>query len=141
MTKRQPKGAVVHVTPGASDDAVYFALLEQLFEAKGSTTIARLLTARLRDPDPHPKVIAAVACLLDPLGSSYLKLVVARRRGGKESTRQVNDLAVAKAVKKSQRELIDAGKPRHGSLGLAVRKIAKRFEISQAKVRKAMIAK
>jgi hypothetical protein len=51
-TEYIPVGNVVHATRGIATDAVYMALLEQLFAVKGPDTIARLLAARLRDLSP-----------------------------------------------------------------------------------------
>lgn len=134
-------GVVVHATSAVTDHAIYMALIEQLFEIEGPTAIASLLAELLRDPSPHREVLDIVARWLDPQGDDCFRLVVERRRCGKRWTKYVNDAAINKAVSEVQQELIDAGKPKHGSKGRAVRKVAKRFEISQIKVRKAIAEK
>jgi hypothetical protein len=137
MTKRRQKthSAIIHATSAVSTAAVYMAQLEQLFEMVGPTAIASHLSERLRDPKPPLEVIAAVACLLDPQNNYSFKLEVVRRRRGKSWTKEVNDVAIAKAVLVHRQWLIAAGRPKHGSTSMAIRKVAKQYEVSQAKVR------
>jgi hypothetical protein len=133
MTKQKTASAIIHAHDGPTD-AVYMALLEQLFEMEGPTVIASLLSARLRDSDPHPGVIAAVARLLDPQGNESFKLVVVRRRRGESLTKEVNDIAIAKQFAEFKQAL--GGK--HGSLKKAIGETADLFKVSEAKVRKAI---
>ena len=145
MTRRRKKptrSSVVHVTAEIADDALYMALLEQLFLKKGPDSIARLMAARLRDPSPHRAVLDLVAQMLDPQGDFFLKLVVVPRGRGKPETKlkwtkRVNDVAIAKAVLHYQQELGN----KYGSGKRAVSQVAELFAVSEGKVRKAMASK
>jgi hypothetical protein len=112
-------------------DAIDMALIEQLYEINGPATVARLLAWRLRKPSPRREVLDMVARWLDPESNDCFKLVVARRRGGKSPTKQLNDQTIAKAILRSQQRL--------GWKRLSkeeVGDIADQFNISDAKVRK-----
>jgi hypothetical protein len=101
MTKRQPlsdpakyefkwvpldgtskESAIVRGSGAKAPQELYAALVEQIFEVRGADAVACFLAERLRDPEPHPDVIAMVARWLDPQTDSYIKLVVVRRRRG-----------------------------------------------------------
>lgn len=123
-----PRGKVVHATDAVSADAVQLALWEQLYDISGADSIARRLAARLRDPSPHPALLAMVARWLDPQNDDDpFKLVVVHRRDKKTWTTTVNDAAIAKAL----RQEIAAGKPKYGMN----KRIGERLEVSQHKVR------
>jgi hypothetical protein len=150
MTKRQPlsdptkyqfkwipldgvdnESAIVHGSGAKTPQELYAALVEQLFETRGADAVASLLAEKLGLPDPDPNVIATVARWLDPQTDDYIKLVVVRRRRGKTMTKRVNDVAIAKAIIRSQQKL---GRKRLSKE--EVGEIADQFEISDAKVRK-----
>ena len=133
------RGKVVHAIEGITDD-VRMAVIEQLFEVNGPTAVAGFMAERLRGPSPPHWVIDAVARWLDPQSNDCFELVLKRRRDKKRLTTTVNDAAIAKAVPQIERELLEAGKPKHGIKGLAERKVAKIFKISVAKVRKVLRA-
>ena len=136
MTKRRPKteSAIVHASSANTSQEVYQALLEQLFEAQGSDSVANLFAGLLRLPVPHPDVIGTVARWLDPQGDDCIKLVVVRRRSGKRITKRVNDATIAKtAIAYRQAR----GKV-YGSLKAAVYATAVHYGVSGHAVRKAM---
>jgi len=156
MTKRQPlhdpaghefkwipcdeageESAIVHGSGAKTEQELYAALVEQLFEVKGADAVAELLAERLRDPAPHPDVIATVARWLDPQTDDSIKLVVVSRRGGKRMTKRVNDVAIAKAVKK----ITEARGNKHGEQKKAVKQTAELFGVSKATVLKAIRSK
>jgi hypothetical protein len=156
MTKRQPlsdpakyefkwvpldgtskESAIVRGSGAKAPQELYAALVEQIFEVRGADAVACFLAERLRDPEPHPDVIAMVARWLDPQTDSYIKLVVVRRRRGKRMTKRVNDAAIAKAVKKNLKERGD----KHGDQGKAVKEVAEVFGVSKATVLKAIRSK
>ena len=156
MTKRQPlsdptkyqfkwipldgvgeESAIVHGSGAKSPQELYAALVEQLFETRGADAIASLLAEKLRLPDPHPDVIATVARWLDPQTDDHIKLVVVRRRRGKRITKRVNDVAIAKAVKKN----MELRGNKHGDQKKAVREVAKLLGVSKATVLKAIRSK
>jgi hypothetical protein len=128
---------VVHITRGMPVDAVYAALIEQLFETRGPKSVARLFAERLRDPEPHPGVLRMVARCLDPQSDDSFELVLKSRRAGKSWTKSVNDVAIAEAVE----EYRQAFGNKHGSLKKAVKETARKLGISQPTVRKAMRSK
>jgi len=132
-----PQGKVVRVTPEISDDAVDTALIEQAFAIKGPASVARLLAWRLRQPSPSRAVLDQIARMLDPSDDGYLKLRVVRHRRGKTATRNVNDAAIAKAVKKG----VEARGNKHGKQKMAVAEVAKQFGVSKATVLKAIRSK
>jgi hypothetical protein len=146
MTKQQkpeyvpgvPQGKVVHVTREMMyNDAVGMALDEQLFAIEGPTSIASLLAWRLRQPSPPRVVLDEIARMLDPSEDSYLKLRVVRQKKGKSATTYVNDSAIAEAVRKNTQ----ARGNKHGAQKKAVAEVAKQFEVSKAKVLKAIRSK
>jgi hypothetical protein len=116
---------------------VYAALLEQLFAMDGPETVTRILADRLRDPAPHPDVIATVARWLDPQTDGYIKLVVVGRRDGKRTTKRVNDATIAKAAIEYQQALGN----KHGDQKKAVKAVAKHYGVSEATVLKAIRSK
>ena len=120
-----PRGKVVHATDAVSADAVELALWEQLYDINGADSMAHRLAARLRDPSPHPALLAMVARWLDPQSDDEpFKLVVVHQRDKKTWTTKVNDAAIPKAL---QQELA-AGGPKYGML----KRVAKRLEVSSA---------
>jgi hypothetical protein len=139
MTKRRPKteSAIVHASSANTSQEVYQALLEQLFEAQGSDSVAELFAGLLRAPAPHPDVIATVARWLDPQGDDYIKLVVVGRRSGKRMTKRVNDATIAKATIEYQQALGN----KHGDQKKAVKEAHKGFGVSKATVLKAIRSK
>jgi hypothetical protein len=108
-----------------------------LFETRGADAVTRLFAEKLREPDPHPEVIATIARWLDPQTDDRIKLVVKRRRKGKTVTKRVNDVAIAKAVKKNMK----ARGNKHGDQTKAVKEVHKQFGVSKAKVLKALRSK
>jgi NACalpha-BTF3-like transcription factor len=137
-TEYVPAGKVVHVTREMMDnDAVRMALDEQLFAIQGPTSIASLLAWRLRQPSPSRVVLNQIARMLDPSEDSYLKLKVVRQKKGKTATKYVNDVAIAKAVKKN----MEARGNKHGAQKKAVAAVAEQFEVSKASVLKAIRSK
>jgi hypothetical protein len=139
MTKHGPKteSEIVHASSANTARDVYAALLEQLFAMDGPETVARLLADRLRDPAPHPDVIATVARWLDPQTDGYIKLVVVGRRDGKRTTKRVNDATIAKAAIEYQQALGN----KHGDQKKAVKEVAKQYGLSKATVLKALRSK
>jgi hypothetical protein len=121
---------VVHVTRGMPVNAVYAALIEQLFEMQGPKSVARLFAERLRDPEPHPGVLCMVARCLEPQSDNRFELVLKRRRNGKSPTTQINDVAITKAINDRQA----LGKKRLSKADVGG--IAVQLGISDAKVRK-----
>ena len=153
MTKRQPlsdptkyefkwvpldgvgkESVIVHGSSTKTSQEIYAATMEQLFEVQGADAVASFLAGHLRLPHPHPDVIATVARWLDPQTDDYIKLVVVGRRAGKRITKRVNDAAIALAVK----ENMDARGNKHGDQQKAIKKVAKQFGVSKAKVLKAI---
>ena len=139
MTKRRPKteSEIVHASSANTARDVYAALLEQLFAMDGPETVASLLADRLRDPAPHPDVIATVARWLDPQTDGYINLVVVGRRDGKRTTKRVNDATIAKAAIEYQQALGN----KHGDQKKAVKAVAKHYGVSEATVLKAVRSK
>ena len=139
MTKRRPKteSEIVRASSANTVRDVYASLLEQLFAMDGPETVARLLADRLRDPAPHPDVIATVARLLDPQTDDYMKLVVVGRRDGKRTTKRVNDATIAKVAMEYQQALGN----KHGDQKKAVKEVAKHYGVSKAAVLKALRSK
>jgi hypothetical protein len=133
----EPSGKTVHVTRETAADTLDMALIEQAFAIKGPDTVARLLAWRLRQPSPSRTILDQIARMLDPSDDGYLKLKVVRHRRGKTATRNVNDAAIAKAVKKG----VEVRRNRHGKQKIAVREVAKQFGYSRAKVLKAIRSK
>ena len=139
MTKRRPKteSEIVRASSANTARDVYASLLEQLFAMDGPETVARLLADRLRDPAPHPDVIATVARWLDPQTDDYMKLVVVGRRDGKRTTKRVNDATIAKVAIEYQQALGN----KHGDQKKAVKEVAKHYGVSKATVLKALRSK
>jgi hypothetical protein len=139
MTKRRPKteSEIVRASSANTVRDVYASLLEQLFAMDGPETVARLLADRLRDPAPHPDVIATVARWLDPQTDDYMKLVVVGRRDGKRTTKRVNDATIAKVAMEYQQALGN----KHGDQKKAVKEVAKHYGVSKAAVLKALRSK
>ena len=139
MTKRRPKteSEIVHASSANTTRDVYAALVEQLFATDGPEGVARLLADRLRDPAPHPDVIAIVARWLDPQTDDYMKLVVVGRRDGKRTTKRVNDATIAKVAMEYQQALGN----KHGDQKKAVKEVAKQYGVSKATVLKALRSK
>ena len=131
------ESAIVHGSGAKTEQEIYAAVVEQLFKAQDADAVASLLAARLRDPAPHPDVIATVARWLDPQTNDHIKLVVVRRRRGKSATKRVNDAAIIKAVLKRRQA---AGNKR-GSLKDIVAKVAALYGVKEPTVRKAMRSK
>jgi hypothetical protein len=133
-----PPGKPVHVDRETiASDAVDMALIEQAFAIKGSATVARLLVWRLRQSSPSRAVLDQIARMLDPSDDGYLKLRVVRHRKGKTTTKNVNDAAIVKAVKKG----VEARRNKHGRQKMAVAEVAKQFRLSKATVLKAIRSK
>jgi len=156
MTKRQPlsdpaeyefkwvpldgtskESAIVRGSGAKAPQELFAALVEQIFEVRGADAVACFLAERLRDPAAHPDVIATVARWLDPQTDDHIKLVVVRRRRGKRITKRVNDVAIAKAVKKN----MELRGNKHGDQKKAVREVAKLLGVSKATVLKAIRSK
>jgi len=131
------ESAIVHGSAAKTDQEIYEAIVEQLFEVRGADAVASFLAGHLRLPAPHPDAIATVARWLDPQTDDYIKLVVVGRRAGKRMTKRVNDAAIALAVK----ENMDARGNKHGDQQKAIKKVAKQFGVSKAKVLKAIGSK
>jgi hypothetical protein len=131
------ESAIVRGSGAKTEQELYAALVEQVFEARGAEAVAELLAEHLRLPDPHPDVIATVARSLDPQTDDYIKLVVVGRRGGKRMTKRVNDAAITKAVKKN----MESRGNKHGNQKKAVRDVARAFGVSKATVLKAIRSK
>src|SRR5215467_2786632 len=128
------ESAIVDGGGAKTPQELYAALVEQLFETRGADAVARLFAEKLREPDPHPEVIATIARWLDPQTDDRIKLVVKRRRKGKTVTKRVNDVAIAKAVKKNMKSRGN----KHGDQKKAVREVAKLLGVSKATVLKAI---
>ena len=139
MTKRRPKteSEIVRASSANTVRDVYASLLEQLFAMDGPETVARLLADRLRDPAPHPDVIATVARLLDPQTDDYMKLVVVGRRDGKRTTKRVNDATIAKVAMEYQQALGN----KHGDQKKAVKEVAKQLRSEQGRGAKSLALK
>jgi hypothetical protein len=131
------QSAIVRGSGAKTEQEIYAALLEQLYEARGGDAVAGLLAGLLRFPAPHPDVIATVARWLDPQTDDYIKLVVVGRRGGKRLTKRVNGAAIAKAVKKN----MELRGNKHGDQKKAVCEVAKLFGVSKPTVLKAIRSK
>lgn len=143
MTKRRQKdrSAIIHVTKidGVYRQDVHLALMEQLFEMRGSDTVASYLAKQLRDPSPARKILDLVVRWLDPENDDYLKLILVGRRNKERWTKRVNDKAIISLAKRYRQERIKAGK--HDSKRFAVSKVAKELGLSTSKVWKVMQAK
>jgi hypothetical protein len=135
MSKRRrwkSESAVIHASGANTEREIFQAVVEQLFEARGSKAVASLLAEALQAPTPD--VIATVACWLDPQADDYIQLVVQARRGGKRMTKRVNDATIAHAVTWRRRALGN----KRGSEKVAVSDTAERYGVSEATVRKAL---
>jgi len=131
------ESAIVHGSGAKTEQEIDEAIVEQLFEVQGADAVASFLAESLRLPAPHPGVIATVARWLDPQIDGYVKLVVRRRRRGKRMTKRLSDAAIALAVKKN----MEARGNKHGDQQKAVKKVAEEFEVSKARVLKAIGSK
>jgi hypothetical protein len=130
MTKGRQKteSAIIHATSAVTNDAVDAALWEQLYEMKGGDYIARRLSERLREPSPHPALLAMMARWLDPQNDNDpFKLVVKHRRDKATWTTRVNDAAIARALQQE----IAAGMPKYGMN----KRVGERLGVSRHKVR------
>jgi hypothetical protein len=141
MTKPPAKkshSAIVHVLHGTPTGPVRMALIEQLFQMRGPTAVARFIAKHLRDPSPPRWALDVVARWLD--GDDCFKLVVVRQRDKESWTKRVNDTAIIKLAQKYRQERIEAGR-KHDSKAYAARKVAEDLGISLSKVWKVMQAR
>ena len=143
MASPPPLGRSVCVDHGRmATDPVYeadvtAALIEQLYEINDPAFIARFLAKRLREPSPDRAFLDMVASSLEPQSNETFRLDVVRPRDSRSPTKSINDIALRRAVTEGQRALGN----KHGRQRKMVKKVAKLFGVSIAKVLKAIHSK